>query len=470
MARTATLKFIRKEGAFTNGELYAGEPGIDVTNAVLYFSIDGVTVTAVGSGGGDVTKVGTPVDGQLGVWTGSGTIEGDSALTFDTSTDTLTVAASGKFAFGAVTILSDSSGTTTLQNIDAIDSTTESTLEAAIDSLPNLSITESQISNLGAAVTLNADTDVSGNSWVLDEDNMSSNSATKVPTQQSVKAYVDASVVGLLDFKDGYDADTNTPDLDAAPSGIMKGDMYVVTVAGNFFAQAVEIGDSLIAKQNDPTLLSHWTIIQGNITSYALKTDNLSVFAATTSAQLAGVISDETGSGSLVFGTSPTIATPTLTLKQSTNPTPTAEGAIEWDTDNDRIVIGNGASQKIFSSDADITITESQISDLGTSIALVSDDLGAFASTTSAELAGVISDETGSGLLVFNDSPLFVTPRVSDTSADHKYIFAVSELAADRIVTLPLLTSNDTFVFLNHTSTLTNKTLGAGCVIDGGTI
>ncbi len=42
---------------------------------------------------------------------------------------------------------------------------------------------------------------------------------------------------------------------------------------------------------------------------YAKKTDNLSVFAATTSSQLAGVISDETGSGALVFGTSPTFST-----------------------------------------------------------------------------------------------------------------------------------------------------------------
>lgn len=38
----------------------------------------------------------------------------------------------------------------------------------------------------------------------------------------------------------------------------------------------------------------------------------LSQFAATTSAQLAGVISDETGSGSLVFATSPTLVTPLL--------------------------------------------------------------------------------------------------------------------------------------------------------------
>lgn len=44
----------------------------------------------------------------------------------------------------------------------------------------------------------------------------------------------------------------------------------------------------------------------------ALTTDPLSQFAATTSAQLAGVISDETGSGALVFGTSPTLTTPTV--------------------------------------------------------------------------------------------------------------------------------------------------------------
>lgn len=42
-----------------------------------------------GSGSGNVTKVGTPVDNQIGVWTGDGTIEGDTALTFDTTTDTV---------------------------------------------------------------------------------------------------------------------------------------------------------------------------------------------------------------------------------------------------------------------------------------------------------------------------------------------------------------------------------------------
>lgn len=44
----------------------------------------------------------------------------------------------------------------------------------------------------------------------------------------------------------------------------------------------------------------------------ALTTNPLSQFAATTSSQLAGVISDETGSGALVFATSPTLVTPVL--------------------------------------------------------------------------------------------------------------------------------------------------------------
>lgn len=56
-------------------------------------------------------------------------------------------------------------------------------------------------------------------------------------------------------------------------------------------------------------------------------------------------------------------------------------------------------------------------------------------------------------------SPVLTTPEINDTSLDHQYIFAVNELTADRTVTLPLLTGNDTFVFEAHTQTLTNKTL-----------
>lgn len=77
---------------------------------------------------------------------------------------------------------------------------------------------------------------------------------------------------------------------------------------------------------------------------------------------------------------------------------------------------------------------------------------------------------TGNDEFTFNDhtqtltnktltSPVLTTPQINDTSLDHQYVFAVSELTADRTVTLPLLTGNDTFVFAAHTQTLTNKTL-----------
>ena len=49
------------------------------------------------------------------------------------------------------------------------------------------------------------------------------------------------------------------------------------------------------------------------------------------------------------------------------------------------------------------------------------------------------------------------TVEIQDTSADHQYVLAVSELTADRTITLPLLTGNDTFVFNAHTATLSNK-------------
>lgn len=50
-------------------------------------------------------------------------------------------------------------------------------------------------------------------------------------------------------------------------------------------------------------------------------------------------------------------------------------------------------------------------------------------------------------------------PQINDTSSDHQYVFAVNELAADRTVTLPLLTGADEFVFKDHAVSLANKTL-----------
>jgi len=56
-------------------------------------------------------------------------------------------------------------------------------------------------------------------------------------------------------------------------------------------------------------------------------------------------------------------------------------------------------------------------------------------------------------------SPILTTPQINDTSADHKYIFSPGELSADRTISIPVLSSNDTMVFANNTQTLNNKTI-----------
>lgn len=93
------------------------------------------------------------------------------------------------------------------------------------------------------------------------------NNDTTLPTSAAVKAYVDAAVVGGLIYQGGYDAATNTPNLDSPPTiaGIKKGWTYTVTVDGTFFTEQVRVGDVLIAEVDSPTTLANWTTVQNNI-------------------------------------------------------------------------------------------------------------------------------------------------------------------------------------------------------------
>ena len=62
-----------------------------------------------------------------------------------------------------------------------------------------------------------------------------------------------------------------------------------------------------------------FSAVTGNLALKANLTDKLNVFASTSSSELSGIISDETGSGALVFGTSPAITTSLTTPSASFN-------------------------------------------------------------------------------------------------------------------------------------------------------
>lgn len=147
----------------------------------------------------------------------------------------------------------------------------------------------------------------------------------------------------------------------------------------------------------------------------ALTNNKLSVFAATTSAELAGVISDETGSGALVFATSPTLVTPTLGVASATS---INKVSITAPATGSTLTIADGKTLTVSNT---LTFTGTDASSVafgaGGTVVYRADKLSVHAATTSAELAGVISDETGTGVLVFGTSPTFTTSVVTGSTS-----------------------------------------------------
>jgi hypothetical protein len=110
--------------------------------------------------------------------------------------------------------------------------------------------------------------------------------------------------------------------------------------------------------------------------------------ATPSSANLRAAMTDETGTGSLVFATSPTLVTPDLGTPSAlvgTNITGTASG----------LTAGN-------------VTTNANLTGAVTSVGNAT-SLGSF---TSANLAAALTDETGTGANVFANTPTLVTPNI----------------------------------------------------------
>jgi hypothetical protein len=127
------------------------------------------------------------------------------------------------------------------------------------------------------------------------------------------------------------------------------------------------------------------------------------------SANLAAAVTNETGSGLLVFATSPALTTPNLG-------TPSAA-----------------------------TLTNATGLPISTGVSGLASGIATFlATSTSANLAAAVTNETGSGSLVFGTSPTLTTP-------------VIASIVNTGTLTLPI--STDTLVGRATTDTLTNKTL-----------
>ena len=193
---------------------------------------------------------------------------------------------------------------------------------------------------------------------------------------------------------------TNVPSSATAISTptLRAGDLYYNTTTGlMIYSGSAWVSVAGVTSVNGST---------GAITNVALTTGNLSQFAATTSAQLAGVISDETGTGSLVFATSPTLVSPALGTPSS--------GTL---TSCTGLPVSTG------------------VSGLGTGVATF------LATPTSANLLAAVTNETGTGAVVFGTNPSLTAPLINlgytaktasyaCVLADNGYLFTMNSASA----------------------------------------
>ena len=169
-----------------------GAPGVGITdgdkgdivvaNSGANWTVDNnaITTSKISDDAVTTDKLANSINSEIAANTAKNT-----NVTTNLSTSTSTTAVTVESSDGTNAVINEASssaaGVMSVTHHDKLDN---------IES--NADVTDA--SNVDAAgAVMNTDTTTAGMSFVVDEDNMASNSATKIPTQQSVKAYVDAN-------------------------------------------------------------------------------------------------------------------------------------------------------------------------------------------------------------------------------------------------------------------------------------
>jgi len=212
-----------------------------------------------------------------------------------------------------------------------------------------------------------------------------------------------------------------------------KGDLAVGTGANTASRLAVGSDGQVLTADSAQATGVKWATVSGS--GDAVTSGTLAQFAATTSLQLKGVISDETGSGALVFATSPTLVTPALGTPSS--------GTL---TNATGLPISTG------------------VSGLGTGVATF------LATPDATNLTALFPTEvTGAGNFVKDTSPALVTPNLGTPSV--LTLTNATGLPASALVASTTQAVGFGSINLGHASDTTIARSGAGDItIEGNAV
>jgi hypothetical protein len=355
---------------------------------------------------------------------------------------------------GGVTFAGDLSGNSTSQTVEKVKGTTITTAGGALAVGAVLRTTAVGTADWGA-VNL-ADTDA-----------VTGTLPTANQAAQSMGGDCSGTTAACTVAK------VNGTTITTAGGALAVGAVLRTTAAGTADWGAVNLADTdavtgslPIGNLGAPTGTGLATVTSGawDAASSSVAAGFLTWAATPSSANLASLVTDETGTGALFFaGGNFGAATGTSAAVSSfwstgASPATTGAGRMSNNTyiyaldstglvDIRLIGLTNTNTVVVGGINADINM----VTNAGHTLTFGGDSHGFYSASTSSLWAQI----TSSALTLQTG----VLLKLADSTGGQFYTFSPSNLAADRTITLPLLTGNDTMVTEAHAATLTNKTL-----------